>query len=126
MIIAIDFDGTIVDHAFPEIGSMKLYAPTVIKKLKEEGHKIILWTCRNDEDPANNGRKVLTEAVEFCKSHGIIFDAVNANIPDLSFSPTPKVYADLYLDDRALGAPMRDGEFDWFEVAIKFDVYRWL
>lgn len=101
MIIAIDFDGTIVEHRFPEIGELRPKAIEMIKRMQTNGHKLILWTCRNDEDPANKGRKVLSEAVEFMRLHGVVFDAVNDNIPGLGFNPKPKVYADLYLDDRA-------------------------
>jgi hydroxymethylpyrimidine pyrophosphatase-like HAD family hydrolase len=104
MIIAVDFDGTIVEHQFPEIGKMLPFAANAIKALKEEGHKLILWTCRNDIDPANNGRLILTEAVEFLKDQGIEFDAINGNIPGLGINPRPKVYADLYIDDRMYNA----------------------
>lgn len=101
MIIAVDFDGTIVDHQFPEIGTIKPHAIETLKAWQKKGHKIILWTCRNDVDPALKGRKLLTEAVEFMAAQGVVFDAVNANLPDLGFNPTPKIYADLYFDDRA-------------------------
>ena len=101
MIIAVDFDGTIVEHRFPEIGEPIDNAFEALLTFKDEGHKLILWTCRNDDDPALGGRKVLTEAVEFCRARGLEFDAVNANVPGLGFNPAPKVYADLYLDDRA-------------------------
>ena len=101
MIIAIDFDGTIVEHAFPEIGEAIDGAFDALLFLKSQGHQLILWTCRNDNDPALNGRKVLSEAVEFCRERGLEFDAVNANVPGLGFNPTPKVYADIYIDDRA-------------------------
>jgi len=98
MIFAIDFDGTLVEHKYPEIGEEIPKAFECLKKLKKEGHKLILWTCRYDE----GDRKDLTEAVVFCKNKGIEFDAVNANIPGLSFNPYPKIYADIYIDDRAL------------------------
>lgn len=101
MIIAVDFDGTIVEHRFPEIGEPIDNAFEALMTFKEEGHQLILWTCRNDDDPALNGRKVLTEAVEFCRARGLEFDAVNANVPGLGFNPSPKVYADVYIDDRA-------------------------
>jgi hypothetical protein len=101
MIIAVDFDGTIVEHQFPEIGQPIDNAFEALLAFKDEGHKLILWTCRNDEDPANKGRKVLTEAVAFCRACGLEFDAVNANVPGLGFNPAPKVYADMYIDDRS-------------------------
>lgn len=91
-IIAIDFDGTIVEHRFPEIGPLKHGADYFIKKLKQSGCRLILWTCRSGY--------YLDEAVEFCKGLGIEFDAINDNIPELSFRPWPKIYADIYIDDR--------------------------
>ena len=102
MIIAVDFDGTIVQHTFPEIGEPMDGAFATLKRWQHYGHKLILWTCRNNTDPALNGRKVLTEAVEFCKANGLVFDAVNENLNNLGFCPTPKIYADVYVDDRSI------------------------
>lgn len=102
LILAIDFDGTIVEHCFPEIGNPILQAFDTLLEMKENGHKLILWTCRNDHDPALKGRKVLTEAVEFCRARGLEFDAVNENIPGIGFNPQPKVFADYYIDDKAM------------------------
>ncbi|NJM14000.1 MAG: hypothetical protein HC896_00200 [Bacteroidales bacterium] len=99
MIIAIDFDGTIVEHAFPEIGKPIEGAFEVMKKLQMNGHQLILWTCRNNEDPSLEGRKVLEEAAEFCESYGLEFDAINCNVGSIGINPEPKVYADLYVDD---------------------------
>lgn len=101
MIIAIDFDGTIVEHKFPEIGEAIPGAVETIKKLNKAGHTLILWTCRNNADPALNGRDVLNEAVVWCVNNGLWFDAVNENTRKIDFCPTPKVYADLYIDDRS-------------------------
>ena len=101
MIIAIDFDGTLVQHKFPEIGEPIEGAFEVLKIMKNDGHKLILWTCRTDV-PAGN---FLTQAVEFCKSKGIEFDAINDNIQpyqDNIYTNCRKVYADLYLDDKAI------------------------
>jgi len=112
MIIAIDFDGTIVDHQFPEIGEPRPFALQTLKKWKKDGHSLILWTCRNDVDPALNGRKILTEAVDFLHSHQVFFDAINKNVQGLGFDPVPKVYADLYIDDRMLGI------IDWPQLDI--------
>lgn len=92
MIIAIDFDGTIVKHDFPRIGEELDNAFDIISRFQEKGHKIILWTCRSG--------KQLDEAVEFCKINGLEFDAVNANITGNEFN-SPKIYADWYIDDRA-------------------------
>ncbi len=97
MIFAIDFDGTIVDHKFPEIGKLKPHAVRVIKRLQAKGHKVILWTCRKNE----TNRPYLSEAVFFVEDNGILLDTVNSNInPNLPFA-NPKVLADFYLDDRS-------------------------
>lgn len=101
MILAIDFDGTIVSDAFPEIGEPLFFAIESLRKLKENGNQLILWTCR--EDSAE--RKYLTEAVEFCREQGITFDAVNSNVNDSPFNHLGagrKVFADFYIDDKAL------------------------
>lgn len=101
MIIAIDFDGTIVENQFPEIGKLVPQAIDTLDHFKASGHKLILWTCRTDLP----GRAYLTEAVEFCRNYGIEFDAVNDNVPEAPFFDTAncrKVYADYYIDDKAL------------------------
>ena len=64
MIIAVDFDGTIVEHRYPEIGREKPFAFDTLKMLQKEGHRLILWTVRED--------KLLEEAVDFCRQHGIL------------------------------------------------------
>lgn len=101
MIIAIDFDGTLVEHRFPEIGEPIPLAFETAVQLRKMGHKLILWTCRNNDDPTLNGRMVLHEAVIYCHSKGLHFDALNKNIDDLGINPLPKVYADMYIDDRS-------------------------
>lgn len=95
--IAVDFDGTIVDDAFPEIGNPKLFAFETLRKLQDAGHLLILWTYRN-------GSK-LTEAVEFCKNNGIEFYAVNKSYPEETFSHeiSRKIHADIFIDDRNFG-----------------------
>ncbi|MFZ4455885.1 MAG: BT0820 family HAD-type phosphatase [Bacteroidales bacterium] len=96
MIIAIDFDGTIVEHAYPKIGKQIPFAFEVLRKLKEDGHQLILWTIREGE--------LLDEAVSFCERHGIIFNGVNRNIDDeIDGFLSRKINADLFIDDRNLG-----------------------
>ncbi len=98
MIIAVDFDGTIVEHKFPEIGKTNLFAFETLKQLQKDGHKLILWTYR--------AGKELDEAVSFCKENGIEFYAVNKNYPDEKFNEkkiSRKIYADIYIDDRNVG-----------------------
>ncbi len=96
-IIAIDFDGTIVEDAYPKIGKPMFYAFETLKKLQENGHRLILWTYRN-------GKK-LDEAVAFCKEKGIEFYAVNKSYPEevLDKSVSRKIHADIFIDDRNFG-----------------------
>lgn len=97
-IIAVDFDGTIVKHDFPDIGKLKPGAKEALQNLHSKGIKIIIWTCRDGE--------YLEEMERFLKAEGIPFDAVNENLPSLGFKTSQKIYADLYIDDRSLlGAP---------------------
>ena len=74
MIIAVDFDGTIVEHRYPAIGKEIPFAIDTLKKLQEEGHRLILWSVRENE--------LLDEAVEFCRQRGLEFYAVNTNYPE--------------------------------------------
>ncbi len=97
MTIAVDFDGTIVEHRYPEIGKEKPFAIQCLKQLQQEGNRLILWTSREG--------KLLEEAVVFCHERGLDFYAVNSNQPDdaLFKHPSAKVIADVYIDDRNLG-----------------------
>lgn len=95
--IAVDFDGTIVDHEYPEIGKEKLFAFLTLKELEKKGARIILWTFRNGKE--------LEDAVEFCKKNGVEFYAVNKNYPEEIFDETisRKIDADIYIDDKNAG-----------------------
>jgi hypothetical protein len=95
--IAVDFDGTIVDHEYPAIGKEKLFAFQTLKELEKLGARLILWTFR--------AGKELDDAVEFCKKNGIEFYAVNNNYPEEIFDGTVsrKIDADIYIDDRNVG-----------------------
>ena len=97
MTIAVDFDGTIVEHKYPEIGKEKPFAIQCLKQLQMEGNRLILWTSREGD--------LLDEAVAFCHERGLDFYAVNANQPDdaLFKRHTSKVLADVYIDDHNLG-----------------------
>ncbi|AHW60966.1 hypothetical protein SAMN05444285_12627 [Draconibacterium orientale] len=100
MIIAVDFDGTIVEHKYPSIGKEIPYAIETLKLFQEKGHKLILWTYRTGTE--------LDKAVEFCGEKGLIFYAVNSNYEGEEYDETisRKIYADLYIDDRnILGLP---------------------
>ncbi len=97
LIIAVDFDGTIVEDAYPAIGEPIIFALDTLKKLQKEGHRLILWTYRS-------GKK-LQEAVDFCKEQGIEFYAVNKNFPEEEFDGkiSRKIHADVFIDDRNIG-----------------------
>lgn len=97
-IIAIDFDGTIVDHRFPEIGQPVPGALDAIRALQRMGWRVILWTMRSG--------KHLDDAVAFLKRHGIEPWGVNANPTQTSWTTSPKAYAHHYVDDAALGCPL--------------------
>lgn len=97
LIIAVDFDGTIVEDAYPNIGKPKIFAFDTLKKLQGEGHRLILWTYRS-------GTK-LDEAVEFCKKNGINFYAINRSFSEEKYdnSISRKIHADIFIDDRNIG-----------------------
>jgi hypothetical protein len=96
-VIAVDFDGTIVEHAYPAIGKEMLFAFATLKQLQKKGHKLILWTFR--------AGPLLNEAVEYCRQNGLEFYAVNKNYPEEVFSESisRKVNADIFIDDRNVG-----------------------
>lgn len=97
MKIAIDFDGTIVEHKYPAIGEEMLFAFDTIKQLHKQGHTLILWTYR--------AGKELEEAVEYCRQNGVEFYAVNKSYPEEVFDDTisRKLDADMFIDDRNVG-----------------------
>ena len=97
MTIAVDFDGTIVEHAYPKIGKPIPFAIDVLKRLqREEHHLLILWSVREGD--------LLKDAVEYCKRSGLEFYAVNKNYPEETPGIEPrKVNADLYIDDKNIG-----------------------
>ena len=103
MTIAVDFDGTIVEHEYPKIGKPIPFALEVLRKLQhEERHKLILWTIR--------GGRLLQEAIDYCEKNGIYFYAHNKNYPEeeLQDGSSRKITADIYIDDRNIG-----GLLDW-------------
>ncbi|MFH0757150.1 MAG: hydrolase [Bacteroidota bacterium] len=96
--IAIDFDGTIVEHKYPEIGKELLFAFDTLKALQKQRHQLILWTYRSGKE--------LEDAVEFCRQNGIEFYAVNKSYPEEEFDGyemSRKIEADLFIDDRNVG-----------------------
>ncbi len=98
MIIAVDFDGTIVTHEYPEIGKEIPFAIDTLKRLQQKpDNLLILWTVREG--------KYLDEAVEYCRNKGLEFYAVNSNYPEekQESNEPRKLKADLFIDDRNLG-----------------------
>lgn len=96
-IIAVDFDGTLVEDKFPEIGKPCGKVWERVRECQEAGVKIILWTSRDNDR--------LKDAVKFCNDRGLFFDAVNENLPEcqnLFNNDTRKVYANEYWDDKAV------------------------
>lgn len=95
--IAVDFDGTIVDHEYPAIGKEKLFAFQTLKELNKMGANLILWTFRTGKE--------LDEAVEYCRKNGLEFYAVNKNYPEEVYDETVsrKINADIFIDDRNVG-----------------------
>jgi len=102
--IAIDFDGTIVENAYPKIGKPLIFAFETIKKLQENRHRVILWTYRRGKE--------LDQAVAFCEKHGITFYAINMSFPeeDYDTSYSRKINADIFIDDRNIGGMKSWGE----------------
>jgi len=96
VIIAIDFDGCVVTHRYPQIGQMLGQARYIINKLYDEGYFIIIWTCRGGVD--------LVNAINWMDEFGIKYHNINENAPYdmIHFKPAPKIYADVYIDDRNL------------------------
>ncbi len=106
MTIAVDFDGTIVEHKYPAIGPEKPEAIDTLIRLADDGHHIILWSVREGH--------LLDEAVNFCRERGLEFYAVNSETPDDSWTRNNvprKITADIYIDDRNLG-----GLPDWEQI----------
>ena len=98
MTIAVDFDGTIVENKYPQIGKEIPFAISTLKKLQFDGHLLILWTVREG--------KSLEEAIAFCRQHGIEFYAINRNYPEETVNSIihcRKVNADFFIDDRNVG-----------------------
>jgi hypothetical protein len=137
MEIAIDFDGTCVTHEYPKVGR-DIGAAPVLKRLTENGHKLILFTMRSDGDKidvslnesgeiigAKKGAKHLTDAVNWFVSNGIPLYGVQANPSQKYWTSSPKAYAQLYIDDAALGCPLKTPEngeerpyVDWDAVSV--------
>jgi hypothetical protein len=99
---AIDFDGTLAEHKFPIIGAEIPGAVQTCQELMQTGYKLVLNTVRSDQ--------YLEEAKAWCLERGLNFYGWNNNPDQKEFSSSPKVYADIYIDDAALGCPLTAGK----------------
>ena len=113
MVIAVDFDGTIVENRYPEIGDERPFATDTLRMLAKDKHQLILWSCREG--------KLLDDAVAWCRERGVEFWAVNKDYPEEEETKNSyfsrKIKADMFIDDRQVG-----GLPDWGTVyqMIKF------
>ncbi len=126
MKIAVDFDGTIVENRYPSIGEEMMFAFATLDALQKKGHQLILWTYRV-------GRE-LDEAVEFCRKHGIEFEAANQNYEgeEMDEKTPRKLNVDCFIDDRNVGGFLGwgkvyqllcpdDGDFD--KMVLEYDAH---
>ena len=97
-VIAIDFDGTCVEHEYPSVGMDVEGAVETLRALNNKGHKLILFTMRSGDK--------LEKAVKWFKDRNIELWAVNKNPEQKEWTESPKVYADIYIDDASLGCPI--------------------
>lgn len=107
MTIAVDFDGTIVEERYPDIGDERPFATETLRMLIKDKHKLILWTVREGE--------LLDEAVNWCRERGVEFYAVNKDYPEEKVEWNDhfsrKIKADIWIDDRNIG-----GLPDWGQI----------
>lgn len=108
LIIAVDFDGTLcIGNTYPNIGDPRMWLINMLKSLRNDGHKLILWTCRSNSYVPDFGFSDvhdLDNAVEWCRKFGLEFDAINENLneskyPNIKLSR--KIFANIYIDDKA-------------------------
>ena len=99
MTIAVDFDGTIVTHEYPNIGKEIPFAVQTLKMLQDDGHKLILWTVREGD--------LLRDAIQWCREKGLEFYAANKDYPEEEEQNnnhySRKLKADVWIDNRNIG-----------------------
>lgn len=122
MTIAIDFDGTIVEHRYPAIGKELPFATATLRQLMKDGHKLVLWSVREGD--------LLQEAIDWCSERGVRFYAANADIDeDANDKPGAKRYSrklkvDLFIDDRNVGGlPDWGAIYQMISRRITFEQY---
>lgn len=121
--IAIDFDGTLAIHEYPKIGEELEGAIDTCKQLQRLGHKLILYTMRSGVE--------LQQALDWCKERGLEFWGINENPNQKSWTQSPKVYAHLYIDDAALGTPLKyykehRPSVDWTKVKQYLELHDYI
>lgn len=117
--IVLDFDGTVVKHAYPKVGE-DIGAVPILKRLINNGCRLVLSTMRSHNSA---GKDTLQPALDWFEKHGIPLYGVNENPAQKEWTDSPKAYGDLYIDDGALGAPLKADEdglayVDWNKVAV--------
>ena len=117
-ILVLDFDGTVVKHAYPAVGE-DIGAVPVLRKLVSNGCKLILNTMRSRD---SEGADTLQPAVDWFAEHDLPLYGINENPTQKEWTSSPKVYGNLYIDDGALGAPLKADDYgsaylDWSLVA---------
>lgn len=115
--VAVDFDGTCCKHEYPEIGG-KIGAGPVLREMRDNGIKIILNTMRCEKE--------LDDAVEWFEGEGIELFGVNENPTQKSWTTSPKVHADVFIDDRNVCGPLKDDYVDWVKVLDYFVDNEWI
>lgn len=114
VVIAIDCDGTIMEHRYPNLGPPVPGAFEWMKKFQDSGAKLILYTMRSDKE--------LFEAVKYCKDFGITFWGININPEQKEWTSSPKTWAHIYIDDHGVFCPLlqpditRRAYVDWSKV----------
>ena len=103
MYICVDFDGTVVDHRYPDIGEPVPLAIKWLQRLQDCGARLILFTMRSDNPRTGN---LLTDAVEYLEKNGIKLYGINTNPDQKVWTSSPKAYANVYVDDLAFGCPL--------------------
>ena len=96
-VIAVDFDGTLCKNAWPDIGEPYLGTIEWLKRIRKDGNKLILWTCRDG--------MALVDAIVWCADRGLFFDAINDDLEEYKHTRignSRKILADFYIDDKSL------------------------
>jgi hypothetical protein len=130
--IAVDFDGVVVKHWYPEVGPDVPGAEAWLKAFAAVGARLILWTMRSDGQPDGD---VLWAAMEWFKSRGIPLFGVNENPEQHTWTSSPKAWAHIYIDDSAIGCPLLFGPVlgerpyvDWSRVGplVMQQIIEWM